>query len=216
MPETDLSEAAIRASCPHCDPGSHTFKFQLAETEQFRIVCDRNPLIEGHILIIPKEHRACIAEYTAEEFIEYEQIAERTAGFVAKTYGSVSIFEHGRFGQTVFHSHVHLLPFAGNPVAIIPEGEDRLEPLKSLKDLHARDERDDGYLYFDIEGEAWTVDVKLAAPRFFRDRFGAAVGHPERGNWKALQTNPHAAAELASECEALAAKWRAANPLANL
>lgn len=35
----------------------------------------------------------------------------------------------------------------------------------------------------------WVVDTGLGAPRFFRDRFAAALGKPERGNWKNIHTD---------------------------
>ena len=41
---------------PHCDRNGFAFSHPLEETDSFLVVCDVHPLMEGHILIIPKEH----------------------------------------------------------------------------------------------------------------------------------------------------------------
>lgn len=185
----DLSEQAIRANCPHCDRNSQAFTYLLEETKNFYIVCDAHPLEEGHILIIPKNHVSCIAEYSEELYKEFLELYKKCFDFVKKTYGSVSTFEHGKFGQTVFHSHVHFMPFTGTPTDIIPEGQEKLTKIHDLQALKTYFKHDGGYLFFSIEDNMWIVDVSLAAPRFFRDRFAIALQRPERGNWKTMRGN---------------------------
>ena len=189
MPE-DWSEENIKKNCPHCDRTSPTFEYFLEETRHFDIVCDPNPIIEGHILVIPKNHISCIGEYSHEMFQEFLSLNEKVLDFLQKCYGGRSSFEHGKFGQTVFHSHIHYMPFRGNATLIVPEGENKLVEihLSELKSLH---QKNGGYLYFSIGDEAWAVDPSLAAPRFFRDRFAQAVGRPERGNWKEMRADPN-------------------------
>ncbi len=185
----DLSEEAIKSSCPHCDPHSETLIDSIEETKNLRIVCDRHPLTEGHILIIPKQHLSCVGEYSEELLNEFMGAYEKVSQFIKSNYGSVSSFEHGKIGQTVFHSHVHLLPFSGTPLQIVPEGLDKLQEIASIKDLQSLYRKDGQYLFFSIETQMWVVDASLGAPRFFRDRFAAALGRPERGNWKEMHTN---------------------------
>lgn len=185
LPET-LSEHHIREHCPHCDPAGDAFTDLLEETEQLRIVCDYHSIIEGHILIIPKRHCSCVGEYPKALFEEFVLHYETVSAFVKKHYGSVSTFEHGKIGQTVFHSHVHVLPYAGDPTTIVPEGRDHLVALPSFIELQRLYEHYGRYLFYSIGDLAWVVDPTLAAPRFFRDRFASALGRPERGNWKAM------------------------------
>lgn len=184
-----LSEEHIREHCPHCDPASDAFNDLLEETEYFRIVCDYHSIIEGHILIIPKQHLPCVGEYPKKLFEAFIGHYEAVSMFVKKHYGSVSTFEHGKIGQTVFHSHVHFLPYAGDPTAIVPEGRNHLVALPSFVELQRLYEHYDRYLFFSIGDLAWVVDPSLSAPRFFRDRFATAVGRPERGNWKEMHRN---------------------------
>lgn len=186
----DYSEQAIREVCPFCDDKRWAFDTKLYATERFHIICDVHPLCEGHILIIPKRHVPCIGDYTPEEFKEFEEIYAKMGKWVRDQYGSLATFEHGVIGQTVFHSHVHLMPFSGQSEDIIPEGSDKIHSLNSLMELKPLFQKEGKYLFFSIGEKKWTVDTQLGFPRFFRDRFAAALGCPELANWKETRKNP--------------------------
>ncbi|MDB5171110.1 MAG: hypothetical protein JWO35_804 [Candidatus Saccharibacteria bacterium] len=185
----DLSEEAIKKDCPHCSLASQAYLYSLGETSSFRIVCDAHPLKEGHILVIPKAHLSCIGEYEPGLLQEFKELYDKVSTFVQVQYGSVATFEHGVFGQTVFHSHIHFLPFTGSPDDIVPEGAEKRTPLADLSELQELYKGQGGYLFFSIGKDMWTVDTDLAEPRFFRDRFASAIGHPERGSWKEMHQN---------------------------
>jgi diadenosine tetraphosphate (Ap4A) HIT family hydrolase len=124
----DLSEENIRLNCPHCDQNSDAYTYKLETTQFFNVVCDYHPLLEGHLLIIPKEHLSCVAEYSEPTYQDFIALYQKYFGFVQAEYGAVSTFEHGKFGQSVFHSHVHLLPTDGEPTDVVPEGREHLSP----------------------------------------------------------------------------------------
>lgn len=203
----DLSEENIRKKCPNCDTSSQTFTYPLSQTKNFHIVCDAHPLEEGHVLIIPKDHLECIANYSPELFEEFSNLYSDVEKFVKSNYRSVATFEHGKFGQTVFHSHIHLMPFTKSPEMVVPEGNQYLRNLDSLKDLYDVYVREGGYLFFSVGDKKWTVDPSLAEPRFFRDRFAKALGRSERGNWKQAHDNSHLMKMFDSECRALQKIW---------
>jgi len=176
-------------ACLHCAKGSFAFDFLLQEKNYFYVVCDVHPLIEGHLLIIPKRHVSCLAEYSIEEFLEFKQIYRQIACWLKKEYGPIATFEHGKIGQTVFHSHIHLLPFNGKVEKIIPEGNLYLQNIQNLEELIDIFHKQEKYLFLSINDEMWSVDVSLGCPRFFRDRFAQALGCKERGNWKEMRQN---------------------------
>lgn len=204
----DLSEKEIKKNCPHCHLESQAFSYILEKTKYFYIVCDSHPLIEGHILIIPKRHVSCIAEYLNDEFTEFTYLNNKVSTFIYKEYKFVSSFEHGIFGQTVFHSHVHYLPFNGKPTDIIPEGMKKLTELATIKTLKTLFRKNDGYLFFSISNKKWSVSVDISAPRFFRDRFAMALGKPERGNWKTMHVNNTLMDEAVKENQSVIKKWK--------
>ena len=100
----------LRADCVFCQPNAIATNI-LKETPNFRLVADHAPLVEGHILIIPKLHYACYGALPAEldaEFIALKQEAQR---FLQRYYLPPIFWEHGIFHQSVFHAHVHCFPF---------------------------------------------------------------------------------------------------------
>lgn len=204
----DLSEQVIRRDCPHCNPDSKiAFTHPLEETAHFRVVCDAHPLIEGHILIIPKTHLAAIGEYPPDVYEEFVKLNGKIMKFVQDNYGSVATFEHGKYGQMVFHSHVHYLPYFGSSEEIVPEGMAYCTPLESLEQLRQIFKANDGYLYFSIGDKQWTVDTSLAAPRFFRDRFAHALGWSKRGPWKDMHQDPEVMRQVDTENKRVQRKW---------
>lgn len=167
--------------CPHCDHTSFALEKPLLVTDTFFIVCDVHPLTEGHILIIPKEHIACAGAFSEKLFAQFLALYQQVSSFVKATYGTASSFEHGVLGQTVFHAHVHVLPYKKKAAAIVPEGVDYLQPL-GINQLRETYQKEGKYLFFSIENDSWVVDASLGKPRFFRDRFANSLGIPERGD----------------------------------
>lgn len=203
----ELSEEYIRKHCPHCDPNAEAYKYLLEKTANFSIVCDPHPITKGHILIIPKQHLSCIGEYPENLYKEFLALYKKVSSFLSKEYDSVSSFEHGKFGQTVFHSHVHFIPYYDNPVAIVPEGENKLTKIKDLSKLKSLFKNQGGYLFFSIGNNKWVVDSKLTVPRFFRDRFAKAFNKPERGNWKKMHIKENGRSQPELEAQSTQKSW---------
>ena len=190
---------------PHCK-GGFGIKYPLVETDNFLVVCDVHPLIEGHILVIPKEHISCMGSLNNESFKEYGQLYEKTMFFLKNAYGSAAVFEHGIAGQTVFHAHTHFFPFKCSIQDIVPEKE-TLKGLENIDDIKAEFNKEGTYLYVALDGEKWLVDTKIGFPRFFRDRFANALGVSERGNWKKTEENKELMASFEVDVRKLIDKW---------
>ena len=204
---TDLSPKNLQKNCPHCDPKSFALKHPLITTDNFTVVCDVHPLIEGHILIIPKAHLSCVGEFSKPLFKEFLSLYQKTSKFLKNTYGSTSSFEHGKIGQTVFHSHVHLMPFKGETLDIIPEGQKHLTKITDLSALAKTYQQHQKYLFFSIDQQNWLVDLKLGEPRFFRDRFAKALKVPKRGNWKLMHQDQNLMKKAQQDIINLTNKW---------
>jgi histidine triad (HIT) family protein len=203
----NVSEHFIRENCPHCDPNSFALKHPLKETDNFWVVCDVHPIAKGHVLIIPKAHVSCIGEYPPDLYREFIELYSEFSRFIEKAYGGLSTFEHGKVSQTVFHSHVHIVPFKGTPQEIIPEGENTYTMLKDMNELIDIYNKKGSYLFFSIRKDLWVVDTSIAAPRFFRDRFAKAFGEPEKGNWKEMRSNETLMSEANQHIKELEKAW---------
>lgn len=84
--------------------------FIIDETSYFYILHDAYPLMEGHLLLIPKQHRSCFAELESDELKEFNLCFQNIFRFHTTHYGVSVQFEHGAIAQTVPHAHMHFLP----------------------------------------------------------------------------------------------------------
>ncbi len=79
-------------------------------SEHFSLLADNAPLVEGHALIIPRDHYACSGALPAAWDDELLALKGRVARFERQRYRPAIFFEHGVFGQSVYHAHLHAVP----------------------------------------------------------------------------------------------------------
>jgi diadenosine tetraphosphate (Ap4A) HIT family hydrolase len=126
-----LDAEISRADCAFCQRSDIAANV-LKETSTFLVVADHAPLVEGHILIIPKQHYACYGAVPAELDTELATLKQEVEQFFVRFYAPIVFWEHGVFRQTVFHAHLHCFPFGGTEY-------DPTESLHSLE-VHAQDD----------------------------------------------------------------------------
>jgi diadenosine tetraphosphate (Ap4A) HIT family hydrolase len=105
-----LDTEASNTNCAFCQRSSIAANI-LQETPTFLTVADHAPLVEGHILIIPKQHYACFGAMPAELDVEIQALKQQVQQFFDQFYAPVVFWEHGIFRQSVFHAHLHCFPF---------------------------------------------------------------------------------------------------------
>lgn len=85
---------------------------KVAENEGAIAFADINPQAPVHILVIPKQHVADLAELTIQErdLVLVMELAARVAKQSNLTAGYRLVFNTGAdAGQSVFHAHAHVL-----------------------------------------------------------------------------------------------------------
>jgi diadenosine tetraphosphate (Ap4A) HIT family hydrolase len=107
QPSLDKTPAAT--DCAFCQRAQITDI--LKETSHFLLAADYAPLVEGHLLIIPKEHYACYGAVPASLDTELFALKDELRDFYQQFYAPVVFWEHGVFRQTVFHAHLHCFPW---------------------------------------------------------------------------------------------------------
>ncbi len=103
-------------TCVFCDREALTIV--LAETEHFIVLADNAPLVEGHTLIIPRQHFDCFGAVPAALDDDLLALKARVARFCAAVYRPASFFEHGVFGQSVPHAHLHVAPLGPSGLSV--------------------------------------------------------------------------------------------------
>ncbi|HLI70583.1 MAG TPA: HIT family protein [Ktedonobacteraceae bacterium] len=105
----DASSPQGKPGCTFCQRSEITDI--LKETSHFFLAADHAPLVEGHLLIIPRQHYACYGDVPADLDEELFALKDELRRFYEQFYAPVVFLEHGVFRQTVFHAHLHCFPW---------------------------------------------------------------------------------------------------------
>jgi len=212
--------ALFVAGCPFCE--RRDVEFILTQTAHFYVLADHAPLVAGHTLIIPRAHYACYGAVPAALEAEFLALKRRMRRFLTAAYGVPSFFEHGVFRQTVFHAHLHALPFG--PVGAFDvealAADQGGAPVHSLADVRAWYAERGHYTYLETPlpaqapdgatGEHQDFGVAALFPPVMRS-YRSALGMLQAQTATIGQWRPPAAryAERAPLLAELAAKWQA-------
>jgi len=124
--ENKQTDTELREDCPFCDKGK--IKSDVIERDGCFIFEPLNPVVKGHLLVVPTNH---IEDFTSDTITT--ECVMRVAGLVAKENGGEYnlITSKGKSAtQSVFHFHVHLVPRK--------EGDNLMLPWSSL---HQREQQ---------------------------------------------------------------------------
>ena len=85
---------------------------KIYEDDQVIAILDINPIVDGHLLIIPKNHRTDFTELTQEEVYHIHEVANKLTTVLMDKLDAVSMTLTVNYGeaQVVKHFHLHLLP----------------------------------------------------------------------------------------------------------
>ncbi|MDE3229336.1 MAG: HIT family protein [Chloroflexota bacterium] len=105
----ELATPPPQPGCPFCH--LRELELILAEGPSFYLLADHAPLVGGHLLIVPRAHYACYGATPARLDTELLELKDTARRFLTEVYRAPAFFEHGVFRQTVYHAHLHLLPY---------------------------------------------------------------------------------------------------------
>ena len=73
---------------------------------------DARPLFVGHVLIVPREHRATMIDLLPDELSAVFGAAQKLTGAMESALGAEGTFVamNNRVSQSVPHAHVHVVP----------------------------------------------------------------------------------------------------------
>ncbi|MFZ5587529.1 MAG: HIT family protein [Thermodesulfobacteriota bacterium] len=88
--------------------------YRVYEDERSLAFADINPLTEGHVLVIPKNHAANLLEITPGDLAAVHQASQKVAQAVMKALkpAGISVLQlnGAGAGQVVMHYHLHIIP----------------------------------------------------------------------------------------------------------
>lgn len=166
----------------------------LFQSKNFVVIPTIGSLVEGWLLIVPKEHFLCIGALNDKLLLELKSFKEFIYNTLNKCYSSIVFFEHGpaksnqAIGCGVDHAHLHVLPFKydlvseANRISNIPLKWESVNGLDGLKDFYKKGL---SYLYVEQKiGKSLVATHPEIPSQFFRRIIAESVGKPEKYNWK--------------------------------
>jgi diadenosine tetraphosphate (Ap4A) HIT family hydrolase len=104
-------------TCPFCDE-SIIAREKFYESTHCYGIYNHKPIVQGHIMVIPKKHYQRLHELSAEEKHDLIDSVEACTRILKKAYGipdfSILLQDGEKAGQTVPHLHFHIAPMNGS------------------------------------------------------------------------------------------------------
>lgn len=205
----DVEETETPApGCPFCH--RDRLSIVLEQTPHFFLLVDHAPLVKGHLLLVPRAHYACYGAVPAGLDGEFAGLKARVVAFLRGAYGPVAFFEHGIFRQTVYHAHLHALPFGALAVDmehLLAGGGRRVHSADDVRTWYA--ERGQ---YFYLEQPATgdrPGDAALFPPHEAQYRHVLGTLRAAAGRHTPFQPQPLRQATGRPKMRSLAEAWRA-------
>lgn len=99
--------------CTFCSIAKHEIKANIVyETDELISFLDIDPINEGHVLVIPKEHYCDVDEMPQELLFKIAVTSQIIVTALKKTYNpdGYSIMQNGGIFNDIGHYHLHIFP----------------------------------------------------------------------------------------------------------
>lgn len=166
----------------------------LLETDHFVVLPSLGALVEGWLLIVPKEHYICMGALPTAWRQEADCLAEQVRNLLRERYDlPILSFEHGPSvvqhgtGCGVDHAHLHVVPLDCDIVQFIePFVLPALDWIPAAWDERSRAyQTGQDYLYFKQEGSAGHLAVSADfGSQVFRKAIASYLGVLNEFNWR--------------------------------
>lgn len=201
--QAPLENALNQPDCVFCQHNNITDI--LKETTHFLLAADHAPLVEGHLLVIPKQHYACYGAVPVALDEELFALKDELRQFYTQCYAPVVFWEHGVFRQTVFHAHLHCFPWGNLEYAVDSNMHNAV--VSAQEDIRSWYHAQGHYFYLEDEEVAL-----LFAPEM--DRYMHIIqqvfqrGRAARGGTRQVRSSQQRYEEGRPMIEATTAKWQ--------
>jgi len=104
-------ETQTTGICPFCDVQANCV---WAENDKAVALYDGYPLVEGHTLVVPREHVASLFDLDIDEqMVVWRLVANVRSALMARFNPdgfNIGLNDGEAAGQTVSHAHIHIIP----------------------------------------------------------------------------------------------------------
>ena len=163
------------------------------ETENFFVVPSLGTIVEGYLMILPKEHIKNIGSIPEELFDEFEEVKSKVKQILAENYCTPLFFEHGpvsdslsqKGGCCIDHAHLHAVPIKSDLKEDLSEKFD-MKKVDSVRYLIEQNKKNVPYLYYENqEGEKYVIELFDPIPsQYLRKIISVRIDKEDEWNWR--------------------------------
>ena len=118
------------------------FDRPIFSTSKLYFIQAKHRVVEGHTLLVTKQHYYSFSEVPNEEIDEILNDFSRVYASMAKLYKNVNVFEHGLASESpascMEHAHLHFLPVTESVDHILARKFDLVSSHDTLQDAYKR------------------------------------------------------------------------------
>ena len=176
--------------------GTHIWDTVLAETKNFIVVPSKGALIEGWILVVPRQHFLSLGALPLEMKEELRGLVKDMSSMLSQRYCPPTFFEHGpskpttAFGCGVDHAHLHLVPLVTkiSEAATVQMGAPEIMDEQDFWEQWPIAIRHQGGSDYLMLGEpsrpVYVWESPTTVSQFFRRLIAASIGLPQMYDYR--------------------------------
>jgi diadenosine tetraphosphate (Ap4A) HIT family hydrolase len=167
--------------------------FVLFESENFVAIPSAGALVEGWLLILPKQFHISIGSIGWDKVQELREFINRVKKNIESLYGSVLVFEHGPailsrpVGCSIDYAHLHIVPFEQGIFSLTKEMFPYIKwsPAEDFEKCMEYHRRQEDYLYLDDPFEGSFIASSQHIPsQLFRKVIAMKLNIAEMYDWR--------------------------------
>ncbi|HEV2491893.1 MAG TPA: HIT domain-containing protein [Terriglobia bacterium] len=186
--------------CDFCDEfsGGHDNAFShryaddpsdriLFATENFAVLPSLGQIVEGYLLIVPREHFRTLADVGINLMRELVNVKSSVQSALSASYGPSAFFEHGARSERsggcgIYHAHLHAVPLRQEMAFIARLNETfALKPISGVERIGDALGSNGSYLYYqDFDAREYATRVDHLPSQYMRKLLADMLG---QNNW---------------------------------
>ena len=165
----------------------------IRESKNFFVKVGVGILAPGHVMLVPKHHISCFAELPIQLRKEFLAVKEEISNELKSNFSDPIVYEHGIYGQSINHAHVHFVPSKNRHYKLKNLKENLFKGLKSTLidspfEIVNIFKEGGSYFYLEEKGKKWIFHTK-DQPKgkfIFRKEFARLTGLYGLEDWRLI------------------------------
>jgi len=163
----------------------------LWESDNFFVKIGFGILGPGHVMIITKKHMSCFGELPEQFNKEFMLLKEEVFNKIKNNFSEPIVYEHGMYGQSVNHAHVHFVPNKSDFYKLENIGKKIFNDIKSEQtndffQIRSIFQKEGSYFYLEEKSNKYIFHTKgLPENEYtFRKEFARLTGLGGLKDWR--------------------------------